>query len=229
MVVDAGGGFITGREHARMTLIRATPDGDALLLGAPGMPEIRAGRSSSGTRIRVTVWKDLVEAVLADAEANAWISNFLGQPARLVHMDEDARRAVDPRHSSEGDEVSFADGFPLLLISTASLDDLNTRLEEPVSMLRFRPNLVVSADRPHAEDHWRRIRVGGVELDVVKPCARCVFTTVDPERGERSESGEPLRSLIGYRRGANGVTFGQNLIPRSGGTIRVGDPVEILE
>jgi uncharacterized protein YcbX len=134
---------------------------------------------------------------------------------------------TDP-HSQTGDEVSFADAFPLLLISRAALDGLNARLAKPVSMLRFRPNLVVEGVAAHAEDGWKRIRIGEVEFDVAKACTRCVFTTVDPMRGERDPDGEPLRTLIGYRRTADGVTFGQNLIPRSAGSVRVGDAVEVL-
>ncbi len=95
-------------------------------------------------------------------------------------------------------------------------------------MLRFRPNLVVSGTTPHAEDEWKRIRIGAVEFDIVKPCTRCIFTTVDPQRGERDANGEPLKTLTTYRRSPNGVTFGQNLIPRGSGTLRVGDAIEVL-
>lgn len=228
MVVDADGRFVTGRQHARLPLVRARVEGDDLLLAATGMPELRVSPAPEQPRIAVTVWKDRVDAQPADHAADAWISGFLGQPARLVHMDMAAHRAVDPGYARPGDEVSFADGFPLLAISQASLDGLNARLGQPVSMLRFRPNLVIGGTTPHAEDGWRRVRIGEVEFDVVKPCTRCVFTTVDPERGERDPSGEPLRTLLGYRRGPTGVTFGQNLIPRGNGTLRLGDAVEAL-
>jgi uncharacterized protein YcbX len=143
-------------------------------------------------------------------------------------MDALAVRAINPEYSRVGDEVSFADGYPLLMISLAALDALNVRLTAPVTMQHFRPNLVVRGAVAHAEDNWKSIRIGDVPFDVVKPCTRCVFTTVDPQRGTFDPDGEPLRTLTGYRRTPIGVTFGQNLIPRGRGQIRLGDPVEVL-
>jgi uncharacterized protein YcbX len=229
MIVDAGGKFITGREVSRMPLIRAALAGDGLALEAPGMPALRVNApDADATRRDVTVWGATVAALAADAAADAWLSRYLERPASLVYMDDDARRAVDADYAEPGDEVSFADGFPVLLISQEALDALNAKLAQPIPMLRFRPNLVVAGVAPHAEDGWRRIRVGEVEFDVVKPCTRCVFTTVDPFAGERDPSGEPLRTLVTYRRTPKGVTFGQNLIPRGTGTLRVGDAVKVL-
>lgn len=228
MVVDAQGQFLTGRKLPRMTLIRATPNAAGLLLEAPQMPVLQVDFPVGGHGLPVKVWKSEVIAWPVATQADAWLSTFLGQPVRLVHMDARVSRAITSSHSLPGDEVSFADGFPLLLISQAALEQLNARLATPVSMLQFRPNLVVDGVAAHAEDGWKRIRVGSVELEVAKPCARCVFTTVDPARGERDPAGEPLRTLIGYRRREGGVMFGQNLIPRSSGTLRPGDAVEIL-
>ncbi|MBB5208261.1 MOSC domain-containing protein [Chiayiivirga flava] len=228
MVVDMSGRALTGRELGRLVLLRADAEGDVLVLDASGT-SLRAHPQYAAPRPRVTVWGSTVDAIAADADADAWISRLLDRPARLVFMDDGARRPVDPAYAVAGDEVSFADGFPLLLLSQAALDALNARLATPVTMQRFRPNLVVSDTEPHAEDRWRRIRIGAVEFDVVKACTRCVFTTVDPATGERDPAGEPLRTLVGYRRSPGGVTFGQNLIPRGIGTVRVGDPVEVLE
>lgn len=228
MVVDAEGGFVTGRQLPRMTLIRALPHADGLTLEAPGKPTLQVPRPDAADTVPVIVWKSQVAARPADDAADAWLSDFLGQPVRLVHMDDRITRPMTDVHSLPGDEVSFADAFPLLLISRASLEGLNSRLAKPVSMLQFRPNLVVDGVPAHAEDTWKRIRIGEVEFDVAKACTRCVFTTVDPLRGERDPDGEPLRTLITYRRSADGVTFGQNLIPRSLGQVRVGDAVEVL-
>ena len=228
MVVDATGRFITGRELPRLTLVSARPDAHGLSLEAPGMPSLQVPLPEADATIPVVVWKSDVAARPVDAACDAWLSEFLGQPVRLVHMDAGVTRPMTDVHSQAGDEVSFADAFPLLLISQAALDGLNARLARPVSMLRFRPNLVVDGSIAHAEDGWKRIRIGDVEFDVAKPCSRCVFTTVDPLRGERDADGEPLRTLIGYRRTPDGVTFGQNLIPRSLGMLRVGDAVEVL-
>ena len=228
MVVDAEGRFITGRELPRLTLVRARPGPNGLSLDAPGMPTLQVPFPETNTTVPVNVWKSDVAARPADTATDVWLSEFLGQPARLVHMDAAITRPMTDVHSQPGDEVSFADAFPLLLISRAALDGLNARLAKPVSMLRFRPNLVVDGAPAHAEDGWKRIRIGDVEFDVAKPCTRCVFTTVDPLRGERDPDGEPLRTLIGYRRSGDGVTFGQNLIPRSLGTLRIDDAVEVL-
>lgn len=233
MLVDADGRFQTGRQRPRLTLIRARPDGDGLRLAAPAMPDLHvAAPPPDGARIESAVWGARVDPLLAADAAHDWVSAFAGAPLRLVHMDAACVRPMKAkyggRYGNDDDEVSFADGFPLLLISQAALDALNARLAMPVPMLRFRPNLVVGGTPPHAEDGWTRIRIGAVEFDVLKPCTRCVFTTVDFERGEFDPSGEPLRTLTLYRRSADGVTFGQNLIPRGRGEIRCGDTVDVL-
>jgi len=182
-----------------------------------------------GPRLSVQVWKDLCEVPAVSAAADRWFCEYLGFPCRLVYMDEAYRRPVKPQFSQPGDTVSFADGFPLLLLSEASLHDLNQRLGTPVSMRRFRPNLVVRGGSPFMEDGWHRIRVGALEFDVVKACSRCVFTTVDPDTAEKDPDMQPLRTLGSYRRGREGgVFFGQNLIPRTTGLVRLGDPIEVL-
>jgi uncharacterized protein YcbX len=229
MVTDESGAFLTARKFPQLTLIHAVPDRDGLLLDAPDMPSLRLACPAPAPRIETTVWRSVVQALPASADADAWISDYLDLPARFVHMDADCTRPVSLEYGLPGDEVSFADGYPLLLISQAALDALNARLARPVPMLRFRPSIVVAGTTPHAEDEWKRIRVGEVEFDVVKPCTRCVFTTVDFEQGAFDPSGEPLRTLTTYRRTPMGVTFGQNLIPRGSGTLRLGDPVEVLD
>jgi hypothetical protein len=163
----------------------------------------------------------------AGDEAAEWLGRFLGTSCRLVCLPDDRVRAVDPEFARPGDQVGFADGFPFLVIARASLDDLNARLPEPLSMVRFRPNLVIGGATPYAEDGWRRIRVGALELRLVKPCSRCTVPTVDPATGERGP--EPLRTLTGYRRRGNKVYFGQNAVHDGIGELAVGDPVEVLE
>lgn len=232
LAVDADGAFITARQVPEMVLIRAEAMGEGLRLSAPGRPDLDVVPPSDGQRLRVSIWKDVVDAQRADPVADAWLSAYLQRPVRLVRMDAAARRAVDPAHAQPGDEVSFADGYPLLVISQAALDGLNARLADagraPVAMAQFRPNLVVADAAAHAEDDWTRVRIGEVEFAAVKRCTRCVFTTVDPLRGARRDDGEPLNILKDYRRTPAGITFGMNLIPRGTATLRVGDPVTVL-
>ncbi|HEY0780441.1 MAG TPA: MOSC N-terminal beta barrel domain-containing protein [Gemmatirosa sp.] len=235
MLVDADGRFLTQREHAALALGRvALGDGAALTLSVPALPPLRVTPPpADAPRERVTIFGDVVDAVPAAPEAHAWASTWLGAPTRLVYMPDDARRAVDPRYAGPDDRTAFTDGYPVLVASTASLDDLNARLvatgATPVGMDRFRPNIVVAADEgealaPYAEDDWRALRLGdGVRLAVVKPCARCVVTTIDQESAGRSR--EPLRTLAEYRRAGTKVLFAQNAVVRAGGVLRIGDAV----
>lgn len=227
MVVAPDGRFLTQRQLPRMALVDVQLDDQGRVqLAAPGMAALTVAEHGA-ERFAVTVWNDTLDGLAVDPAADAWLSGFLGQPCRLVRLPDDARRAVDPAYAAPDDQVGFADGFPLLLISQASLDHLNERLAEPVPMLRFRPNLVVEGCAAHAEDQWRRIRIGGLTFRVVKPCSRCPIPTVDIATGERGV--EPLRTLMTYRRRDNRVYFGQNLLHDGVGELRVGMPVEVLE
>jgi uncharacterized protein YcbX len=224
MVTAPDGRFLTGRQLPRLTLIKARDLAGGLQLSAPGVSSIALGMpTDTAHESQVLIWKDQLAATDAGDEVACWLSGFLGQECRLVHMGEHHLRPVDPDYSQAGDVVSFADGFPLLLISEASLDDLNNRLEQAVSMAHFRPNLVVRGCPAYEEDQWRRMTLGTVEFEIVKPCARCVFTTVDPETGEMQADGQPLRTLTKYRRDSRGrVMFGVNLIARGEGELKLG-------
>lgn len=226
MLVDATGSFLTQRTMPRMALVRVAIDEDALRVSAPGMPALRVpfGRSD-GWPLTTEIWGDRPKAVTVDPTADAWFGRFLGVECRLVHMPDDALRRVDPDHAEAGDRVAFADGFPFLLTSEASLVDLCARAAMPLDMRRFRPNLVVSGFGPWAEDGWRRIRVGATEFRVAKPCGRCVVTTVDQDTAEVSK--EPLRTLATFRKVGSKVLFGQNLIHDGEGVVRVGDRVDV--
>jgi uncharacterized protein YcbX len=228
MVVDADGGFLSQRELPRMALITVELESQGLLLSAPEMSPIRVDRPAiAARRIEVEVWQDRLQGCLVAQQADEWLSRFLGVDCRLVFMMDDEKRQVDQRYAEPQHLTAFSDGFPLLLTSEASLEELNSRLESSLSMARFRPNLVVSGSEPYAEDHWARIRIGSMELQLVKPCSRCSITTVDPATGERGS--EPLTTLAGYRRRGKQVYFGQNLIYDRPGELRVGMSVEILE
>jgi uncharacterized protein YcbX len=225
MLVDGAGGFMSQRAHPRMALISPRITADRLAISAPGMPdlEVPLERQTRG-RIDVEVWGDAQRGEPAGRRADLWFGRFLDYPCRLVHKPDDDVRLVDSLYAEDGDQISFADGFSFLLISEASLDDLNGRMEEPVPMNRFRPNLVVRGFEPYAEDGWSQVRVGSVPFRVAEPCPRCAVTTVDQKTGERGK--EPLRTLATYRKTGGEVWFGRNLIHASLGTVRVGDPVE---
>ena len=228
MLVNESGEFVTQRQQARMALIDTRLDDDHLVLSAEGMLPLELPREpAAGETRRVTVWNDRVNALDAGDGAAHRLSDFLDQPVRLVHFPGDGDRPVDPSYAGAHDRTAFSDGFPFLLISQASLNDLNTRLEHPLPMLRFRPNLVVAGSEPYAEDRWRHIRIGEVEFRLVKPCSRCVIPTIDPQTAKKSP--EPLRTLANYRRRGNKVHFGQNLLHDGIGSLNQGDEVEILE
>ncbi|MGW1377415.1 MOSC domain-containing protein [Streptomyces sp. NPDC002446] len=236
LLVDAEGGQLTQRPQPALALARAEGlPGGALRLTAPGMAALTVGVPESGETVPVEIWKDKVEAVPAGEAAAEWFSGYLGLECRLVYLDApESRRPVDPEYSVPGDTVAFSDGFPLLLTTTSSLDALNSLIaqgdhadEGPLPMNRFRPNVVVDGTAPWAEDDWRRVRIGEVVFEVAKPSARCVVTTTDQHTAERGK--EPLRTLARHRRFGDRLVFGQNLIPRGTGTIRIGDPFEILD
>ncbi len=227
MVVDESGQFVTQRQYPKMCLVQQVLTEYGIQLSAPGMPDLAVSKSSHTIRQKVTVWDDHCNALDSGDEAAEWISRFLGITCRLAFFPENEFRQVDLSYAQVGDQTAFSDGFPLLLISQASLDGLNARLELPIEMARFRPNLVVDGCDAFAEDGWKRLRVGPVTLRVVKPCSRCVIPCIDLLTGKRGQ--EPLRTLSRYRRRDNQVYFGQNLIAESVGTIETGMVVEVLE
>ena len=225
MLVTPAGKFITQRTHPQMVLIQPQLADGVLTLTRQEMPDHHvAAVSTDSASIQVEIWNDTVNALHISEETDAWLTQAIDAPCRLVYIADDEIRQCDLLYADAGDRTGFADGFPLLLISQASLDDLNARLQQPLPMKRFRPNLVVSACAPYAEDGWRKIRIGNITLRVVKPCSRCVITTVDPETGVKGP-GEPLRTLAGYRMRDKQVYFGQNLIHQQQGVLSVNQEV----
>jgi uncharacterized protein len=226
MLVDETGEFMSQRAHPRMALISVRFSTEHLVISAPDMPDLEIPLyPQAGDSIQVCVWGDTNRGLLVTEEADRWFGEFLDFPCRLVHKPDDDVRPVDSLYAEDGDQVGFADGFAFLLISEASLEDLNTRLEDPLPMNRFRPNLVVRGCGPYAEDGWSRLRIGSVPFRVAEPCPRCAITTVDQETGARGK--EPLRTLATYRKSDGEVFFGRNLLHDALGTVRVGDPIEI--
>ena len=233
MIVDDDGLVLTARERPPLLLVTPVVEPDAIRLTAPGLPELTVSIPSvrrDRDLVPVVVWDSKLVATPTGEEVGNWLSAVAGEPVRLVYLDDPTRRRTNPAYSRDTDRVSFADGYPLLLTSTGSLDELNRWLtgdgERAVPMTRFRPSAVVAGAPPWAEDRWRRVRVGSVVMRVVKPCGRCVVTTIDQITGERGS--QPLKMLGRHRNIGRQLVFGQNLIPDSGGVIRVGDQVEIL-
>ncbi|MEU1000120.1 MOSC domain-containing protein [Streptomyces tibetensis] len=237
VLIDDGGKVVTQRQQPRLARVAAELlPGGGVRLSAPGMPPLTVPVPRPSVTVPVEIFRDKVEAVPAEDEAaHAWCSSHLGIEVRLVHLDDPAtRRPLAPEYARPGETVSFADGFPLLLTTTASLDALNSLIaqgeyagEGPLPMNRFRPNVVVTGTPAWAEDDWSRLAIGDVTFRVAKTCGRCVVTTTDQDTGERGR--EPLFSLGRHRRRDGKLVFGQNLVPLSRGTIRVGDPLRILE
>lgn len=178
-------------------------------------------RASSGESADVRIWDDVCRANFVSVQADDWFATALGTPCRLVYMPDETSRVTDPKYVPEGGLTSFADAFPFLLIGQASLDDLNSRLETPLPMNRFRPNIVFTGGTPYLEDSLGAFTVRDIRFRVVKPCARCVMTTIDQQTAQPGK--EPLRALAGYRAQGNKILFGQNLAHEGVGELAVGD------
>lgn len=242
MLVDENDCFVTQRELPKMTLIDVALGNDALTASCEGFGSQRIALAPIDAVSRVvTIFDSTVDAEFYDDTVNEWFSDVLGMKLRLVRMPRSSRRSVSERYRiRESDIVSFADGYPFLLIGQASLDDLNERIAEkadegvrvPLPMKRFRPNFVVKGSEPYDEDRWKEFRIGENTFYGAKPSARCVITTVDPATGVMAPK-EPLTTIASYRggilNGKRGAFFGQNLIAEAAeGTVSVGDQIEVV-
>ncbi|NKB82077.1 MAG: MOSC domain-containing protein [Nitrospirales bacterium] len=230
MLVDQEGKFLTQRTRPIMSQLLVDVQGDNLYVRNRQVKDddlLIPVQSDRWHPRSVTVWKDECQALAYPKVINDWFSKRIGVTCELVYMPDDSDRPVDANLSIAKEQVSFADSFPMMIIGESSLADLNARLDEPVSMDRFRPNLVYSGGQAFAEDSWKRIRVGSIEFAVIKPCPRCVMTTVDPLTSEVGH--EPLKTLTTYRKQKNGVMFGQNLLHAVDGEIKVGDVITVIE
>lgn len=227
MIIDEKGRFISQRQHSEMALIETALETTHLIFTIPSYPSFFIPLDLKGTNRTVEIWKDTCQAIDAGNEVAYALSDFLKKECRLVFMPEKEMRAVNPKYAKRAeDEVGFADGYPFLLISEASLADLNSRLETSVSMDRFRPNLVISNSIPFEEDTWELIQIGNIRFHVVKPCSRCIVVNIDQDSSQSNP--EILQILSAYRKGEKGVFFGQNLIHEDKGVLKVGDAVQVL-
>jgi len=257
MVVTPAGEFLTQREYPRLALVTptlrlrsTTPalaggareehgltplsakeiKNDSVTLSAPNFDSIHFAIQKTGVATHVNIWRSKeVNAIDQGDESAEWFSDWLGISVRLVHMADGFKRKLNRDYAvSADDHTGFADGYPILIISEASLQDLNSKLDasRALSMNRFRPNIVLQNCEPFAEDTWKRIRIGDVEIALVKPCPRCVVTTIDKETLEQNK--EPLKTLSTYRKQKGGAMFGMNAIPLNEGRLEAGMSVEII-
>jgi uncharacterized protein YcbX len=226
MLVSPNGDFLSQRKLPQMALIQPKFIQQQLFLSTANQPDLVVAEANAQQTMQVSIWKDSVTAQCVGEEADKWLSKALGTPCHLVYIPDSEIRQCDPKFAKQGDHTGFSDGFPILLISTASLEDLNQRLDQAVSMKRFRPNIVVDGCEAFAEDHWAEFSIGEIAMRGVKPCSRCILTTVDPATGQRSGV-EPLQTLMRYRKQGSNVYFGQNVIHNAIGNIQIGDSVVI--
>ena len=232
MLIDATNRFITQRAHPRLTSFSVELVEDQIRVGHPDSETVEFSvKPNANSSFSAVVWNDQVEVSAVSSEADEFFSTVLKEPIRLVGMPTSSHRQVDLAYGHQGDGVSFADGYPVLIIGAASIEDLNSRMERPVPMNRFRPNIVISGSAPWEEDSWKSVQFGsnrkkegqpaagqrtdglstGVRLDLVKPCERCIVIRTDQKTGERHE--EPMTTLKTYRRFGNKILVGMNCIP----------------
>lgn len=228
VLIDESNTFITQRKYPLLSLLRVSvTDGNITVTHQENATlniSFPVGKTT-GNPIPVTIWDDLTEGIEVDEKVSEWFSGIMNRKVRLVSMPEQVRRIVDPEYAVQQEIVSFADGYPCLIIGQASLDQLNEKLETPVLMDRFRPNFVFTGGEPHAEDAFESFEIGNISFSAVKPCARCVLITVNQQTAVKSA--EPLKTLSGYRNLNNKIMFGQNLLHKGSGIIKVGMEIKV--
>ena len=231
MLVDNNGTFLTQRQLPELALFDVALAEKGLLISHrqnPANTLLVPYQYTGEKSMLVSVWDDISFAYLVGKEADNWFSRILNKAVKLVYMPDNAMRHTDATFDPNQNLVSFADGYPFLLIGQSSLDDLNGKLKNPVPMSRFRPNFVFTGGQPFEEDTWHRFKIGDTVFISTKPCARCVITTINQETAEKTD--EPLRTLAIYRQEGNKIYFGQNLVSETfGSTVEVGDKLEVLE
>ena len=226
MIVDAVQKFVTQRSNPELAQVGTRLEGADVLVDIPGEGEFCLLPGTGSRNVRI--WHDQVDAVAEARNASEALSRFCQKNVYFVYMPEKVFRRIDPLKVPDYRRVSFADGYPFLVTNTASLSELNGRLAAPVDMRRFRPNLVVEGAEPWSEDNWQALVIKGISLSLVKPCSRCIMTTVNPDTGARSADGQPLKTLASYRRTPEGVIFGANGIHHGRGMLAVGDSATIV-
>lgn len=228
MLVDENGLFMSQRSTIEMAHIEVSLNDVGLLISyrKSDIQDLQIPFEPLEESIEVQVWQDKFSANCVGKKADEWFSKVLESRCRLVKFGSESQRQVDPEYAPKGLQTAFADGFPFLIIGEASLSHLNTRLKKPVSMVRFRPNLVFTGGDAFTEDSWQHFQVGNTEFERVKACARCAIPTIDPETGIKGK--EPMQTLATYRKVGKKVMFGQNLICLQGNEVRVNDEIKLI-
>ncbi len=230
-LIDREGKVITGRQNAQMLAFYSEVFTDHLMVTYNEIESIKVPfNSPKGQSIDVQIFSSIGYGLEVSKKMNAWFSQKINQDCRLVIFAPNENRLIQEKHGGQsGEVVKFADMNPILLISESSLEDLNSKLDIPVSMRNFRPNIVIEGCPAFEEDTWKKLRIGECEFRIAQQCERCVFTTINPDSFERSKTGEPLKTLSKYRKTqGGGVAFGVHMIPEKLGTININDAVEIL-
>ncbi len=228
VLTDSTGLFITQRKYPILSLLQVNMADDVITVFHKDNPnhQISFGIAQQiGEKVNVTIWDDLTKGIEVETRVSNWFSDYMNMQVKLMRMPEHERRSVDPRYANNDEIVSFADAYPCLIIGQSSLDELNAKLEKPVLMDRFRPNIVFTGGEPHAEDSICDFEIDTISFSAVKPCARCVLITIDQQKG--TKSAEPLKTLSKYRTFNNKIMFGQNLIHNGSGIIKIGAEIKI--
>ena len=226
MLIDSNNQFLSQRRLPKMVLIKTQLTEDQLILSTESSGSITLPLyPDDGTTIDTTIWHDQCAANTTSPEVDQWLSDFLDIDCKLVYQADDIIRPVDPHYASTTDQVSFADGFPFLIISDASLDSLNQAMNLQLPIERFRPNLVISQCKSYAEDSWREISINNISFRLPKPCSRCSVPTIDTKTAQTNK--EPLTTLNRLRKWNNQVYFGQNALHDNTGRLSIGNAVEI--
>jgi uncharacterized protein len=230
MLVDTKGKCITQRENVLLADLTCSINNDFIIISSKSRKDLKHMMpleiSDHTSRLGVQVWDSSINASLVGKEADEFFSEAIGQSCHIVFIDQKSKRKANQLMTGQKTSLSFADAYPYLILSKASLEDLNTRLDKPVEMDRFRPNLVIDGLKPYGEDSIKEIKVSNIRFKIVKPCPRCVIPTIDPQTYKFGK--EPLKTLATYRTVGNQVMFGVNAIALDYGKIQVQDPVEIL-
>lgn len=227
MLIDEHGQFLSQRRLPKMALIQTRLTESELILSAENFADLHLPLEPEGGEIiKSTVWKDCCDGLHVSNEADAWLCEVLQTTCQLVYLPEQTKRGVDLQYAAQTDRVAFSDGFPFLIVSENSLNSLNSQLENPVEMARFRPNLVISGCEAYAEDTWREIKIGNIEFRLPKPCSRCSVPAINPKTAEVGK--EPLTTLNRLRKVNGKIYFGQNALHNQLGALKIGDEVRVV-